>query len=282
MQTFKPRHQRTIKLLADTGILAAVTILIVPLLTTPALAGVQTIETRPGVTVDVLAEVPEGAGALVLLFEGAQGMLLPGSKGFAHKAYPIFLRQGMAAALIDAPTDRSGFRGGLGLRFRESRVHMSDIDAAIRALKQRYALPVWILGTSHGTRSAATYAMFRSKEIAGVVLTSSSTAPPNGDPIHQQPGIKGVSVPLLAVAHLGDQCVGTPPAGAAEIARAATGSPAAVAMLFTGGLNAGPSPCGVETHHAFYGIEESVVAAIIAFIIGHTAGEAQLSTAQPK
>lgn len=257
-------------------------ILVVLLLSAAALARVQTIETRPGVTVDVLAEMPGSAGALVLLFEGAQGLLLPGSKGFAHKAFPIFLRQGMAAALIDAPTNRNGFRGGLDPRFRESRAHMSDIDAVVRALKLRYALPVWILGTSNGTRSAAAYAMHRSKEIAGVVLASSSTNPPYGKPIHESSRIKVVSVPLLAVAHLDDQCVGTPPAGAAKIARAATGSPAAVAMLFTGGLNTGPSPCGVETPHAFYGIEEDVVSAIVAFIASHTAGGTQFTASQPE
>ena len=207
-------------------------------------------------------------------------MLLPGSKGFAHKAYPIFLRQGLGAALIDAPTGRDGFRGGLDPSFRESAAHMSDIDAVIRVLKRRYRLPIWILGTSNGTRSAAAYAMHRSKAIAGVVLTSSSVDLPFGQPIHKLPRITAISVPLLAIAHVGDQCVGTPPEGAVEIARAATGSPAAKALLFTGGLNSGPAPCGVETHHAFYGIEEEVVSAVVSFITRPTPGEAQLSTAQ--
>lgn len=273
MRRCEAQRQSKKHLLAVSGVFAPATLLLVLLLISPALARVQTIETRAGVSVDFQVEMPEGARALVLLFEGSDGIVRPGSKGFAHKAYPILLRHGIAAALMDAPTGRDGFRGGLDPNFRESQAHIADIDAVIRALRQLYGLPIWILGTSNGTRSAATYAMHRNKVIAGVVLASSSTDPPYGDPIHAQPLIGSVSVPLLALAHLGDKCLGSPPEGAAEIARAATGSPAAAAMLFTGGLNTGPAPCGAETHHAFYGIEEEVVSAIAAFIARHTAGE---------
>ena len=257
-------------------------LLVIMLAAMSAHAWVHTIETRPGITVDVLAEVPEGAGVLVLLFEGGQGLLLPGSKGFAHRAYPIFLRRGVAAALIDAPTASNGFKSGLDTGFRQSSAHMSDIDAVVVDLKRRFGLPVWILGTSNGTRSAAAYAMHRSKAIAGVILASSSTDPPFGDPIERLAGIETVSVPLLAISHLDDRCVGSPPEGAAEIARAATGSPAAVAMLFTGGLNTGIAPCGVETPHAFYGIEEEVISTVFDFIVRHTTGPGPLSVVQPE
>lgn len=248
----------------------------------PAQARIHTIETRPGFTIDVLIDVPVGARVLVLLLEGGQGLLLPGSKGFAHKAYPILLRQGVAAALMDAPTDPNGFRGGLDPGFRESQAHLSDIDAVVRALKLHYGSPVWVLGTSSGTRSAAAYAMLHSKELAGVILVSSSTDPPFGDPIQKLTGIETVSVPLLVISHLGDRCVGSPPDGAAKIASAATGSPAAVAMLFTGGLNTGIAACGVETHHAFYGIEEDVVSTVVDFILRQTPGLSPLDLAQPK
>lgn len=248
----------------------------------PALARIDTIETRAGVAVSFLAEAPASAAALVLLFEGAQGKLQPGSKGFAHKAYPLLLRHGVGAALMDAPTTHDGFKAGLGSAFRESTAHMADIDAVIRALKQRYGLPVWLLGTSNGTRSAAAYAIRRSGAIAGVVLVSSSTDPPFGEPIAKLPGIGAVTVPLLAVAHVADRCVGSPPAGAVEIVKAAKGSPAAAAMLFAGGLDTGPAPCGDETHHSFYGVEEEAIAAIVGFITRHTAVPSQAQVVEPK
>jgi len=274
--------ERTRRLVLST-LLAAAIISLLLTLSGPALARVETIETRPGAVISFLAQAPEGASALVLLFEGGPGKLQPGSKGFAHKAYPIFLRHGIGAALIDAPADRDGFKAGLDPAFRESSAHMADIDAVIGALKQRYGLPVWILGTSNGTRSAAAYAMRHSAAIAGVVLVSSSTAPPFGEPLHSLPQMGAISVPLLAIAHVGDSCVGSPPAGAAEIVKAATGSPVAVAMLFAGGTDTGLAPCGVETHHSFHENEAEVVAAIVAFIARHTPvpGRAQVVT-EPK
>lgn len=248
------------------------------LIPAPAGARDRIIETRPGVTVDIRVDVPEDAPAVLLLLEGGLGIISPGYKGFAHKAYGLFLRSGIGAALIGAPAKADGFRGGLDPRFRESAAHIADIDAVIRDLKRTYNLPVWVLGVSTGTRSAAAYATRRSTRIDGVVLVSSSTDPPNGTPIHELPRLRKVTVPLLAISHRDDDCQGTPPGGAAMIAKAATASPQAVAMIFSGGLEAGSVPCGVETHHALFGIEDKVVSAIAWFITRHASGGTRLST----
>jgi len=160
--------------------------------------------------------------------------------------------------------------------------HVTDIDAIIAVLKQSFDLPVWILGVSNGTRSAASYAMRRSERIAGVVLVSSSISPPSGTPIQQLPQIAAITVPLLALAHRDDACRGSPPAGAAQIANAATASPHAAAMIFSGGLNTGPMPCGVETHHQLYGVEDQAVDAISWFIDTHTPADLRLSTIAPQ
>jgi len=240
------------------------------------------IPTRPGITVDIVVEVPENARALVLLFEGGPGLLSPGYQGFAHRVLERFARGGIGAALIGTPALRDDFRAGLDPRFRESMAHVADIDAVITLLKQSFDLPVWILGVSNGTRSAANYVTHRSDRIAGVVLVSSSISPPSGTPIQELPRIAAITVPLLALAHRDDTCRGSPPAGAAQIANAATASPHAAAMIFSGGLNTGPLPCGVETHHQLYGIEDQAVAAISWFIDTHTPADLRLSTAAPK
>lgn len=257
-------------------------LLLAALRAAPALARDDIIPTRPGVTVDIQVEVPQGAPALLLLFEGAQGRLSPGYQGFAHKVFELFPRHGIGAALIGTPSRDVGFRGGLDPRFRESPAHIDDIDAVVKSLKRDYHLPVWILGVSNGTRSAAAYAMQRSKRISGVVLVSSSTAPPYGRPIHDLPGINAIGVPLLALAHRDDACQGSPPSGAAKIAEAATASPYAVAMIFSGGLDSGPMPCGVETHHTFFGLEEQVTSAIAWVIAAQAAGDPRLSTVEAK
>jgi len=233
-------------------------------------ASERTFHTRPGITVRTLAAVPADARAVLLLFEGAQGLLAPGYQGFAHRVFARFAAHGIGAVLIDAPADGSGFRGGL------------DLDIIVAALKRDTGLPVWVLGVSNGTRSAARYAMQRSDRIAGVVLVSSSTNPPFGTPLGELPGIADVAVPLLAIAHRDDACRGSPPAGATAIAAAAANAPHAAAMLFTGGLNDGPLPCGVETHHQLYGLEDDVAAAIAWFITAHTPEAVRLTTRDPR
>jgi pimeloyl-ACP methyl ester carboxylesterase len=248
----------------------------------PAEARDRTIPTRPGITVDVRVEVPLGAPALILLFEGGGGILAPGSMGFAHRAHRHFLRNGIGSALVGAPIDASGLNGGMSPWFRESPSHFSDIDSVIDALRRTYDLPIWILGVSNGSRSAAAYAMRHGKRIDGVVLVSSSTRPPSGDPIHAQPEITDVSVPLLAIAHKDDACMGSPPGDAARIAQAAVASPQAAALLFSGGLNSGPEPCGNETHHTLFGIEDQVVAAIAGFIVANPPGDGRQTLHQPK
>lgn len=202
--------------------------------------------------------------------------------GFAHRAHRHFLRNGIGAALVGAPIEASGLNGGMSPWFRESPNHLDDIDDVIAALRRSYDLPIWILGVSNGSRSAAAYAMHRGKRIDGVVLVSSSTRPPGGDPIHAQPELRQVSVPLLAVAHRDDACKGSPPGDAARIAAAAVASPRAAALVFSGGLNSGPAPCGSETHHTLFGIEDEVAAAVADFIVANPPGDSRQTFRQPK
>ncbi len=240
-----------------------------------ALALEITVPTRSGMTVEVLVEVPRDAPALILLFEGGRGILAPGSTGFAHRAHRHFLQKGIGSALVGAPVDVTGLNGGLSPWSRETPKHIADIDSVIATLRRYYKLPIWVLGVSNGSRSAAAYAMRRSDRIGGVVLVSSSTLPPNGDPIHTLPRLRAVTVPVLAVAHEDDGCQGSPPSGATEIAKAAIASPDAAAIFFSGGLNTGRAPCGNETHHTLYGIEGQVVSAIAEFITAHPASDTQ-------
>jgi pimeloyl-ACP methyl ester carboxylesterase len=233
------------------------------------LAASRFLATRPGVTVRVQVLVPDGATAMVVLLEGGGGRVRDPSQGFAHLAHRRFARAGVAAALVDAPSDQRSFMGGMHPRFRASADHIVDLDAVVAALRVQTGLPVWIAGVSLGSRSAASYAYQRADRIAGVVLLSSSTNPPRGIGVDAFP-LHRITVPLLAVAHRDDRCPGTPPAGAQRIVAAATASPNAVVRTFTGGRNAGVNACGVETHHTYYGIEDAVVSAIAEFIASNT------------
>jgi pimeloyl-ACP methyl ester carboxylesterase len=227
------------------------------------------LETRPGVTVALDLQAPANAPALVLLFEGGGGQMGGSHEGFAAITHGRLRGEGLASALLGAPSDQRGFMGGMHPRFRTSEAHVADIDKVVAQLKARTGLPVWILGVSLGTRSAAWYAARRPEAIDGVVLLSSSTANPKAKPVDAFP-LRRISVPLLAIAHERDACSGTPPAGARRIVAAATASRAAEARFFSGGRNKGRQPCGLRTYHTFYGIEDEVVAAVAEFILAQT------------
>jgi pimeloyl-ACP methyl ester carboxylesterase len=116
------------------------------------------LETRPGASVMVDLELPAEATALILLFEGGGGRIKASSKGFASLAHQRLAGFGMASALIDAPSDKRQFMGGMHPNFRQSDAHLRDINAVVAALRARSDLPLWVLGISLGSRSAAWYA----------------------------------------------------------------------------------------------------------------------------
>ncbi len=247
---------------------------IAPILATALLAllagcaaqtGGVSLETRPGVTVNVTLDGPESATALLLFFEGGSGGLEISSRGFGTVSKGLFVENGLKFALIDAPSDQTDYRGGMNPRFRGSRDHMVDIDAVLATLRKENRIPVWLVGISMGTRSVAHYAVRRHENFDGIVLLSSHTNPPRGRSIAEF-GLERITVPLLVIAHRNDGCRSTPPVGAQKIADAATSSPNATAKYFTGGLNEGLDPCKPGTHHTFYGIEREVVLAISEFV----------------
>lgn len=226
------------------------------------------LQTRPGITVVVDYREANSPIALVVLFEGGGGRIDAGHEGFASLAHDELADLGLSSALVDAPSDQRKFMGGMHPDFRQSETHVTDIDAVVATLRARSGLPVWLLGVSLGTRSAAWYATQRPGSVDGLLLLSSSTANPRAEPVQDFP-LQSLTAPLLAVAHREDACRGTPPSGARKIVAAATAARPAEVKMFSGGRNAGRQPCGLRTYHTFYGIEDEVLAVIAAFIAEH-------------
>src|SRR5262249_49480277 len=131
-----------------------------------------TIDTRPGVTQSFYVTKPQGAPVATLaLFPGGDGKLRnygPANLergNFLVRSRDLFVAQGFAAAVIDAPSDQEG-----GMKaFASSRERATDIAATVRWLRQAIPAPVWLVGTSRGTISAAVGAT-ASDDIAGLVL----------------------------------------------------------------------------------------------------------------
>ena len=172
------------------------------------------VPTRSGVTQRFLLLAPDHPKAAVILFAGGPGGLQIASDGalgwgrgnFLVRSRERFAEQGLLVAVVDAPSDRQSvpFLGG----FRQTPAHVSDIKAVIAWLKQHARVPVWLVGTSRGTQSAA----FIGTELRpvqggpdGLVLTSSVLRDPRGRPVPDMP-LERIAVPVLVVHHKQDGC----------------------------------------------------------------------------
>ena len=215
---------------------------------------------------------PEHPVAAVVLFTGGDGVLSIDDAGtirrdgnFLVRTREQWVAHGFAVAVPDAP-------GGTTLTSRLSRTNQEILARIVEAVHARSGAPVWLVGTSRGTISAAGGAgRLTAGEIAGVVLTSSVTRPSrsSGETVFGA-DLERVSVPVLVVSHAGDRCAVTPASDAERIRRALPKSPKTEVMLFEGGLPPKSNECEAFAEHGYYGIEARVVDRISDWIKAQT------------
>ena len=230
---------------------------------------------RSDVTLKLLVLPAEKPVASVVLFAGGHGALrLEGSakepsigwgKGnFLVRTREDFARAGLLVAVVDAPSDRSGSMGMLG-GFRASADHARDVEQVVAYLKQRANVPVWLVGTSRGTESAANAAI-RASGVAGLVLTSTLSRPNKQGVEVLAMKLEDIRVPTLIVAHQDDDCEHTPPADAERIAKRLANAPRVEVKMLRGGKPPKSTPCEAYAAHGFFGIEQEAVDTIVQFI----------------
>jgi pimeloyl-ACP methyl ester carboxylesterase len=226
-----------------------------------------------GVSERMVVIAPAEPKAAVILLAGGLGRVKIFDNGsirnegnFLVRTRSIFAQQGLAALVLDAPSDQAG---GMSRAFRESADHVADLAAVIAWARNQWHKPVWLVGTSRGTQSAAYVAVSLAndpREADGIVLTSSilgrSKRDP-GTPVQEQP-LGKLKIPVLVVHHDSDPCPICDPALLRDIKLPAQGK----IIMEHGGVSTG-DPCEAFSHHGYNGIEGAVVADISAFIIGH-------------
>ena len=236
---------------------------------------IVTLQTRPGVTLSVfIAQMgnrkPE---AVALLLAGGGGNIhLRREEGqirfqqgnFLPRSRREFIRNGVLPVILDNPSDqRSG--EGMSDSFRAGAAHASDVRAVAADMRTRHpGLPVFVVGTSRSTVSAAYLAVALEPELAGAVLTSSLFF---GDLRGRQPVLAGfswskVKIPLLLVHHADDGCGATPYFEAERLARRFA------LVRVSGGKPAQSGPCEPLSPHGFFGKEAETVDAIAAWMLG--------------
>ena len=164
--------------------------------------------TRPGVTQRMLVITPPEPKAAVVLLAGGHGglQIFPngsfkwGEGNFLVRSRQLFADKGLMTVVVDAPSDRqrAPFLNG----FRQTAEHVADLQATIAWLKTTAKVPVWLVGTSRGTQSAAYAATVLQGADApdGVVLTASILSDDKQRPVTAMP-LEKVQVPVLVVHH---------------------------------------------------------------------------------
>lgn len=224
----------------------------------------RTLETRPGVTQPFLLVKPDAAPvASVLLFTGGDGVVGRTRGNFLVRNRQRFAEHGFLVAVVDVPSDH---KTGYGW-FWASKEHARDVAGVIAALRREAPVPVWVVGTSMGTISAANAAArLQAGGPDGLVLTSSVTRRSAGARITvRDVDLDEIRVPTLVVHHESDGCAVTPFVDASVLPRLLKRAPKKELLAVQGGAPAG-DPCEAFSAHGFMGIEDQVVKAIADWI----------------
>lgn len=231
------------------------------------------IPTRPGVTQRFIYLTPSKPKAAVVLYAGGHGGLKISDSGefgwgkgnFLVRSRALFAEQGFAVAVVDAPSDRDDLKA-----FRQTPQHLEDARAVIAWLREQTRAPIWLIGTSRGTLSAAFIAtqLPRAEGGAdGVVLTASVLAGKEGRtrPVPDMP-LERISIPTLLVHHKQDGCKACPFAATENVMAKLVATPRKALIAFEGGESRG-DPCEAFAYHGFNGIEREVVPRIAEWIL---------------
>ncbi|HWH77585.1 MAG TPA: alpha/beta hydrolase [Candidatus Binatus sp.] len=188
---------------------------------------------------------------------------------FLVRARGEFISRGVIAALIDTPTEAQSGAAQEQV-FRLSADHVADVAAVVRDLKRRFSgVPVFLIGNSMGTLSAANAGAHLGEEIGGVVLSSTLLRPTPRNAPRPGPGLSRfdfttIKTPLLFVHHVSDQCGATPYGDAARFAERY-----ALITVF-GGATPQSGPCEVFSQHNFYGKDGETVEQIVNWMLKKT------------
>jgi alpha-beta hydrolase superfamily lysophospholipase len=205
---------------------------------------------------------PGGVGNIRLRTEGGEIRFSPNN--FLVRARDLFAAGGVAVAIVDAPSDQAQ---GMANSFRKSEPHIQDIRAVVADLKKRYAgAPVFLVGTSMGTVSAAYAGRALGGEVTGVALTSSVFVPSGRRSTHGDSNLSdfsfaAIKAPLLFVHHHQDGCQITP---YAEARRQADRYPL---ISVSGGQPPQSDPCEALSAHGYLGKEPETVEAIVNWML---------------
>jgi hypothetical protein len=260
----------------------------------------QTVETfvdtihRKGdasVTVPVLFYAPDQPVAAVILFAGSNGLLElsasgvgQGASNFVVRTRQLYAAARMCTMLVDAPSDHPN---GLGNGYRTGETEANDIAPVIAYVQQHCSgAPIWLVGTSRGTISAANVAArFDGAGLTGIISTSSISVDPDAGT--KQPAmatlydvpIHTIALPVQFMHHHEDACPASPFddtthdkfTGVANVMTHFASATTALAPVAMSIPDTSGSTCGPVSYHGYWQLDDDadVVPAIVAYIQAH-------------
>lgn len=232
------------------------------------------IPTRQGVTESFELLTPQQPKAVIVSFTGGDGRVYwqyatpaNSKSNFLERNRTLFAERGFVVASIAPPSDRKDLN-----LFRETPEHVQDIQALIAWLRQKFSLPVWLVGTSAGTMSVAFAAIQSTGSTGpdGIVLTSTVLDKSDNGSHKNLPvpdlAIDKIRIPVLVIHHEKDGCILCQPSVLSGLMRKLTNAARKELVTFSGGQNIG-DPCGPQSYHGFNGIDEEVIDKVAGWII---------------
>jgi hypothetical protein len=201
-----------------------------------------------------------GAGNIRLRTE--DGQIKFGANNFLPRARAEFIRNGVLPVIIDTPSDQ---RGGVSDLYRLGDDQIEDGRAVVVEVKRRFpGLPIFIVGTSRSTLTAASLGRALGSQVDGIVLSSSiAVVAPGQSNASSLQGFDfgAIKAPLLFVHHRDDGCRVTP---YSALQRLAQGYPL---VSVRGGKAAESGPCDPFAAHGYFGKEAETVDAIAGWML---------------
>lgn len=237
---------------------------------------IVTLPTRAGVTQSYfLTSIPTELRAVAILLPGSGGLInLRSENGqprfsqgnFLVRSRAQFIKNGVVAAIVDAPSDHhTGW--GMTDEFRLGELHYADLSGVIDNLGKRFPEePLFLVGTSRGTISAAAVGARLEGRVAGIVLTSTMFRPAPKKSQEPGPGLSqfdfaSIKAPVLFVHHVSDQCEVTPYSDAARL------SDRYPLISVSGGAPPRSGPCDAFSAHGYLGKEADTVEQIVNWML---------------
>lgn len=231
------------------------------------------IPTRPGVTQRMIVLTPPAPKAAVVLMAGGHGGLQIDTNGsmkwgkgnFLVRTRQLWADQGLVVAVVDAPSDHQS--PPYLQHFRQKPEHAADVKAVIAWLRETAKVPVWLVGTSRGTQSAAYVAteLVGADGPDGIVLSSTILLDERGRSVPAMP-LRQIKVPVLVVHHEQDGCRSCAFADMPSLMSQLERTPRHHMLAYTGGESEG-DPCEARAHHGFNGIEAEVIQQSVAWML---------------